>query len=80
MVARGRGYFGTALTVRSDQQETSIMSNKNEIGSITPENAMKWDATEPNRGQFNYGAADQHVNWATQRGLQVRCHTLVWYR
>jgi endo-1,4-beta-xylanase len=80
MVAHGRDYFGTSLTVRSDNQESTIIRNKGDFGSITPENAMKWDATEPSRGQFNFGAADQHVNWGTQNGMKVRCHTLVWYR
>lgn len=79
MVARGRGYFGTSLTVRNDNQEMNIIRNQNEFGSITPENAMKWDATEPNRGQFTFGSADQHMNFAQQNRKQVRCHTLVWY-
>lgn len=77
MVAAGREYIGTSLTVRNDNQESSII--RSEFGSITPENAQKWDATEPNRGQFNFGAADQHMNWAQQNGKHVRCHTLVWY-
>jgi len=79
MVAAGKEYFGTCLTVRNDQSESSIIANKDEFGSITPENAMKWDAVQPNRGQFSFGAADQHVNWAVQNGKQIRCHTLVWY-
>ncbi|KAK4112519.1 glycoside hydrolase family 10 protein [Canariomyces notabilis] len=79
MVARGRQYIGTSLTVRNDNSEQNIIRNRNEFGSITPENAMKWDATEPNRGSFSFGAADQHMNFATQNGKQVRCHTLVWY-
>ncbi|KAK3291969.1 glycoside hydrolase superfamily [Chaetomium fimeti] len=77
MVAAGREYIGTSLTVRNDQSESNII--RSEFGSITPENAQKWDATEPNRGQFNFGAADQHMNWARQNGKHVRCHTLVWY-
>jgi endo-1,4-beta-xylanase len=80
MVARGREYIGTSLTIRNDNQEQSITRNRAEFGSITPENAMKWDATEPNRGQFSYGGADQHANWAVQNGKQLRCHTLVWVR
>ncbi|KAI9147452.1 Endo-1,4-beta-xylanase A [Paramyrothecium foliicola] len=67
------------VTTASDGSETNIINNKNEIGSITPENAMKWDAIQPSRGQFNWGSADQHANYATQRGYQLRCHTLVWY-
>jgi endo-1,4-beta-xylanase len=77
MKAAGREYIGTSLTVRNDNTEQNII--KSEFGSITPENAMKWDATEPNRGQFNFGSADQHVSWAQSNGKQVRCHTLVWY-
>jgi endo-1,4-beta-xylanase len=79
MVAAGRKYFGTAVTVRNDGNENNVLNNKNEMGSITPENAMKWDALQPNRGQFNWGPADQHANAATSRGYQLRCHTLIWY-
>ncbi|KAL5117228.1 NAD(P)H-dependent D-xylose reductase (XR) [Pleosporales sp. CAS-2024a] len=77
MVARGRSYIGTSLTIRNDNSESNII--KSDFGSITPENAMKWDATEPNRGQFSFSGADQVANWATQNGKQMRCHTLVWY-
>ncbi|KAH6640026.1 glycoside hydrolase superfamily [Truncatella angustata] len=76
--AKGR-YIGTSLTIRSDNSEQSIIKNKAEIGSVTPENAMKWDATEPNRGSFSFGGADQIANWATQNSQQLRCHTLAWY-
>ncbi|KAH7402024.1 xylanase 2 [Phaeosphaeria sp. MPI-PUGE-AT-0046c] len=77
MVARGRSYIGTSLTIRNDNSESNII--KSEFGSITPENSMKWDSTEPNRGQFSFGGADQVANFATQNGKQMRCHTLVWY-
>ena len=77
IVAKGKQYIGTSLTIRSDNQETNII--KSEFGSITPENSMKWDATEPNRGQFSFGGADQVANFAKQNNKQMRCHTLVWY-
>lgn len=77
MKARGRSYIGTSLTIRNDNQEQSII--KSEFGSVTPENAMKWDATEPNKGQFSLSGGDQYANWAQTNNKQLRCHTLVWY-
>lgn len=78
MAAKGR-YIGSSLTIRSDTSEQNILKNKAEVGSITPENAMKWDATEPSRGSFSFSGADQVANWATQNSQQLRCHTLAWY-
>lgn len=64
MKVAGREYVGTSLTLRNDNTEQNII--RNEFGSITPENAMKWEATEPSRGQFTFASADQHINWAQQ--------------
>jgi endo-1,4-beta-xylanase len=50
-----------------------------EFNQVTAENAMKWDATEPNDDQLNFSGADQIVNFATQNGQQVHGHTLVWH-
>lgn len=79
MVAAGREYFGTSLTLRGDSQELDIILAPGEFGSITPENSQKWEVVQPSRGQFSFGEGDRHVDWAVEQGMQLRCHTLVWY-
>jgi endo-1,4-beta-xylanase len=75
---RGR-YFGTAVSANrlGDSVYTTILNR--EFNSVTAENEMKWDATEPSRGSFTYSAGDRIVNHARQRGMSVRGHTLVWH-
>ncbi|WP_030682642.1 non-reducing end alpha-L-arabinofuranosidase family hydrolase [Streptomyces cellulosae] len=77
--AQSGRYFGTAVAAGrlGDGTYTGILGR--EFNSVTPENEMKWDATERSRGQFTFGAADQIVNGATARGQRVRGHTLVWH-
>ena len=49
------------------------------FNSITSENDMKWDATEPTLGTFTFAAADAQVAFAKANNMQVRGHTLVWH-
>ncbi len=49
------------------------------FGSVTPGNALKWDATEPSEGVFTYAQADPLIAFAEQHGLAIRGHTLVWH-
>ena len=49
------------------------------FNSITSENDMKWDATEPAEGRFNFTNADAQVRFAQAHNMQVRGHTLVWH-
>ncbi len=76
---RGGRYFGTAVAANklNDGAYTTILNR--EFNQVTPENEMKIDATEPNQNQFSYGAADQIVNYARQRGMRVKGHTLAWH-
>ncbi|NYV73900.1 endo-1,4-beta-xylanase [Streptomyces sp. UH6] len=72
-------YFGTAIASGKlgDSTYTSIANR--EFNSVTAENEMKIDATEPQRGQFNFTSADRVYNWAVQNGKEVRGHTLAWH-
>ncbi|SEB79569.1 endo-1,4-beta-xylanase [Streptomyces sp. TLI_105] len=77
--AQSGRYFGTAIASGrlNDSAYTTIASR--EFNSVTPENEMKIDATEPQQGQFNFTAGDRVYNWAVQNGKQVRGHTLAWH-
>ncbi|MET9193552.1 endo-1,4-beta-xylanase [Streptomyces olivaceus] len=77
--AQSGRYFGTAIASGKlgDSAYTSIASR--EFNSVTAENEMKIDATEPQRGQFNFSGADRVYNWAVQNGKEVRGHTLAWH-
>jgi len=75
---RGR-YFGTAIAANRLSDSTYSTIANREFDMITAENEMKMDATEPNRGQFNFTQGDRILNWAVQNGKQVRGHALAWY-
>ncbi|WP_432972557.1 endo-1,4-beta-xylanase [Dactylosporangium sp. CA-233914] len=76
---KGR-YFGTAVAAYklSDATYSGILDR--EFNMITPENEMKWDATEPTQGQFSYGSADQIVAHANAHGQRMRGHALAWHQ
>lgn len=78
--AAGSGrYFGTAVAAGKLGDSTYSTILDREFNMITPENEMKWDTTEPSRGNFNFGPGDQIVNHATAHGQRMRGHTLVWH-
>jgi len=45
---------------------------------ITCENESKWASVEGNRGNFNWGGANNAFNYAKQHGFTHKFHALVW--
>jgi endo-1,4-beta-xylanase len=62
--------------VTGNQQYNTVLFGGN-FGIITPENAMKWQFTEPQPGLYDFHEADALVNDALKNGLEVHGHALV---
>lgn len=67
---KGR-YFGAAVAANHLGESAYAGTLNTEFNSVTPENEMKWDATESTRGSFTYSAADQIVSHITQPCLSA---------
>ena len=53
--------------------------HKQQFNIVVAENEMKFDATEPQEGRFNYNNGDKMVRYAQQNGMRVRGHALAWH-
>jgi endo-1,4-beta-xylanase len=69
---------GAAVLPADIQGEPAVLLTKH-FNSITSGNDMKWDATEPTEGNFNFTQADAEVSFAQTNSMHVRGHTLVWH-
>ncbi|KAK3383367.1 glycoside hydrolase, partial [Lasiosphaeria ovina] len=45
------------------------------FSQATPENSMKWESLQSQRGKYRWSQADFLVNWATTHNKTVRGHT-----
>lgn len=52
---------------------------KKHFNSLTAENVMKPALIHPQEDTYNWGPADQIVEWAEANGLKMRGHTLCWH-
>ncbi len=60
----------------TDPSYASVLAR--EFNSVTPENALKWYATQPSDGTWDFSGADEIVRFADDHDMTIRGHTLVW--
>ena len=76
-----KNYFkiGVAVNQRNvtnAEQQALILK---EFNSITCENDMKPEPTEPREGEFNWENADRIADFCRANGIKLRGHTLMWH-
>lgn len=68
------------LTDRLQTDRTYQRLLAQEFSGITPENAMKFKALQPERNRYTFEDADMLTAFAQNHRMQIHGHTLVWYR
>ncbi|MBO7574947.1 MAG: endo-1,4-beta-xylanase [Bacteroidales bacterium] len=76
-----KDYFkiGVAVNNRNVADPDQIKVVLREFNSITAENAMKPQPTEPKKGEFNWEDADKIADFCRANGIKMRGHTLMWH-
>ncbi|WP_159887611.1 endo-1,4-beta-xylanase [Paenibacillus puerhi] len=69
--------IGAAVNLTTIETQKGLLTEH--FGSITPENEMKFERLHPQEEVYTFEAADRIVEFATNHGLKVRGHTLVWH-
>lgn len=71
--------IGVAVNQRnvSDPMQSALI--RREFNSMTAENDMKPQPTEPHEGQFNWERADRIADFCRHNGISLRGHCLVWH-
>lgn len=76
-----KDYFsiGVAVNMRNISEPDQIALIKKDFNSITAENDMKPQPTEPENGKFNWENADKIADFCRANGIKLRGHCLVWH-
>lgn len=75
---RGRKYFGTEISsyYRANKPFDNIL--RSEFNQITPENEMKWEVIQPERGIYNWTGSDLILQTVQETKSYFRGHNFCW--
>ncbi len=62
------------------QNANAVALIKSQFNTISPENVLKWESIHPRRDQYNFGPADQYVEFGQKNGMFVVGHNLIWHQ
>ncbi|WP_294634688.1 bifunctional endo-1,4-beta-xylanase/feruloyl esterase [uncultured Bacteroides sp.] len=76
-----KDYFsiGVAVNMRNISEPDQIALIKKDFNSITAENDMKPQLTEPESGKFSWENADKIADFCRANGIKLRGHCLMWH-
>lgn len=69
--------IGAAVSHLNIDTYTDVLAQH--FNSVTTENELKYDATEPEEGKFTFDRADTIISVARKLGIKVRAHAPVWH-
>jgi endo-1,4-beta-xylanase len=69
--------LNSAQFTGQDAKEAALV--KTQFNSISPENVLKWSEIHPQEKTYNFGPADQYVDFGQQNHMFIVGHTLVWH-
>ncbi|GHV21792.1 beta-xylanase [Clostridia bacterium] len=77
----GKFLIGAAINtnISSGRDTASIRVLKAEFNSITPENCMKSESLQPQKGVFFFDDADQYVKFGEANKMVIIGHCLIWH-
>jgi len=80
-ILQGRFLLGAALNDAqiAGQDPVALEIVRRHFSTISPENALKWDAVHPEPDRFEWAAADRYVALGVKNHLAVIGHVLVWH-
>lgn len=73
--------IGTAVNV-NQIKETNPRLTEVEVAhfnAVTPENIMKAEILQPEKGRYDFELADQMVDQAKRRNMLINAHALIWH-